>query len=232
MEYQGGYMDNLDLKKFNQACDEFASGKYILANVKIKAILSTISDSAKFTELVTECLQDFDFKLAFQNSITEQGLMLPTGDKCVVAYCFNLLYNLNNGRINFLDFLTKYFSKEDVKGEEFNDFVSNILTPFKNSVNALYQQMYLMTESEDYQNNLFHKLTNIAKCNLDIIDDFKLKEIQKDELSLLLNAMMLASDKNDRKTVYALMVGIEYFTKANKGVKNLYLQLKDCFLRN
>ena len=225
-------MDNLDLKKFNQACDEFANGKYILANVKIKAILSAISDSAKFTDLITECLQDFDFKLAFQDSITEQGLILPTGDKCVVGYCFNLLYNINNGSINFLDFLTTYFSKEDVKGEEFKDFVACIITPFKTAVNALYQEMYLMTDSEDYQNNLFHKLTNISKCNLDIIDDFKLKEIQKDELSLLLNAMMLASDKNDRKIVYALMVGIEYFAKANKGAKTLYLEFKDCFLRN
>lgn len=229
----GEFMDNLDLKQFNQACDEFASGKYILANIKIKAIINCVSQSPKLTDLITACLQDFDFNLAFQDSITEQGLQIPQGEKCITAYCFNILYNIDRGSINFLDFLSKYFSGEEItSGEEFKLFVDVIVAPFKTSVNKLYEDMYLMTESEDYQNNTFHKIENVAKCNLDIVDTLKLKEIAKDELSLLLNAFVTASDKNDLKTIYALMVGLEYFAKANKGARAIYLQLKDCFLRN
>lgn len=226
-------MDNLDLKQFNQACEKFASGKYILANIKVKAIINCVSSNAKLTDLVTACLQDFDFNLAFQDSLTEQGVVLPQGDKCVVAYCFNILYNIDNGSLNFLDFLGKYFSGEEItSGEQFRLFINNIILPFKSSVNKLYEDMYLMTESEDYQNNVFHKIENVAKCNLGVVDTLKLKEIPKDELSLLLNAFVTASDKNDLKTIYALMVGLEYFAKLNKGAKDIYLQLKDCFLRN
>lgn len=226
-------MDNLDLKQFNQACDEFSSGKFILASLKIKAIINCVSNNSKLTDLISSCLTDFDFKLAFQDSITEQGIVLPEGDRCAVAYCFNVLYNIDNGNLNFLDFLGKYFSGEDVtSGEEFRLFVERVILPFKQAVNALYENTYLMTESEDYQNNVFHKIENISKGNLDMIDALKLKEIPKDELSLILNALIVASDKNDLKSVYALMVGLEYFTKANKGARNIYSELKDCFLRN
>lgn len=226
-------MDNLDLKQFNQACDEFISGKYILANLKIKSIINCVSENPKLTDLIADCLKDFDFRLAFQTSITEQGLQLPQGEKCITAYCFNVLYNIDNGSVNFLDFLSKYFSGEDItSGEEFRLFVDSIIIPFKTSVNVLYEDMYLMTESEDYQNNVFHKIENVAKCNLDIVDTLKLKEIAKDELDLLLNAFITASDKNDLKTIYALMVGLEYFAKLNKGARSIYLQLKDCFLQN
>ena len=99
-------------------------------------------------------------------------------------------------------------------------------------MNEEYSKTYEMTATEDYQNNLYHKLSNVAKVNLENIDEVKLKDIEKEELGLLLNAMMDASDKNDRKLVYTLMVGIEYFVKYNKRVKHIYLQLKDCFTQN
>ena len=59
-----------------------------------------------------------------------------------------------------------------------------------------------------------------------------MKDIEKEELELLLNAMIEASAKNDKKLVYTLMVGLEYFVKANKRARQIYLQLKDCFTQN
>ena len=86
-----------------------------------------------------------------------------------------------------------------------------------------------MTSTEDYQNNLFHKLSRVAEANINVLDEIKLKEIEREELHYLLNAIVEASDKNDKKMIYALMVGMDYFVKANKRAKDIYLQLKDCF---
>lgn len=233
MVKKGDNMNNLDLKQFNLACDDFIAGKYILANIKVKALIKSINQSEKLTDLIYNCLEGFDFNLAMRESITPKGLILPQGEKDIVAYCFNILFNLDQGSITFLDFLNKYFvSSKTTGGEEFNLFTSTIIEPFKNALNKQYQQMYEMTSSEDYQNNLFHKLARVAEVNLNNIDNLKLKEIEKEELQLLLMAMIDASNKNDRKLIYALMVGLDYFVKSNKRAKDIYLQLKDCFIKN
>lgn len=226
-------MNNLDIKQFNQACDEFITGKYILANIKVKALINSINQSEKLTDLVSRCLDGFDFALAMRESITPKGLVLPQQDKSMVAYCFNVLFNLDQGSITFLEFLNKYFtSNKTTGGEEFNLFASTIIEPFKRAVNNQYQQMYEMTSTEDYKNNLFHKLARVAEVNLNTINSIKLKDIEKEELQLLLSSMIEASNKNDRKLIYALMVGLDYFVKNNKRARNIYLQLKDCFTIN
>ncbi len=226
-------MDNLDLKQFNSACDDFIAGKYILANIKVKALLNTIHSSEKLTNMVSTCLDNFDFNTAFKESVITKGLQLPLEDKNVIAYCFNVLYNLEVGTVTFLDFLNKYFaSAETSGGEEFNKFAITIIEPFKQAINREYTRVYDMTSSEDCQNNLYHKLASVAKANIEEIDDIKLKDIEKEELSLLLNAMIDASSKNDKKLIYAIMVGLEYFVKYNKRARHIYLQLKDCFEQN
>lgn len=225
-------MDNLDLKQFNLACEDFIAGKYILANVKVKALMKSINESEKLTDLVSSCLDGFDFTIAFRESIVVGGLQLPKDNKSIVAYCFNVLYNLDEGTITFLDFLNKYFvSSKTSGGEEFKLFTSTIIEPFKMAINNEYKNLYEMTSSDDYQNNLYHKLANVAEVNLNNLEDIKLKEIEKEELQLLLFSIKQASEKNNRKLIYALMVGMDYFVKYNKRAKDIYLQLKDCFTK-
>lgn len=226
-------MDNLDIKQFNTACDDFVSGKYILANIKVKAIINTINTSEKLTSLVSNCLNGFDFGASFRESVTSAGLVLPHDEKQVIAYCFNVLYNLNEGTVTFLDFLTKYFATSKTSGgDEFKMFAASIIEPFKKAVNKEYETVYQMTPTEDYKNNLFHKLSRVAEANILEIDDIRLKDIEKEELEYLLNAMIKACDNNDKQLIYAIMVGLDYFVKSNKRAKQVYLQLKDCFSIN
>jgi len=227
-------MNNLDLKQFNSACDELVAGKYILANVKIKALINSINNSEKLTDMISNCLDNFDFNATFRESVLpNKGLKLPEEDKDIIAYCFNVLYNLDVETITFLDFLNKYFlSSQTSGGEEFKMFSNTIITPFKQAVNNEYSRMYDMTSTEDYQNNLYHKLMNVANININLLDEINLKDIEREEMELLLNAIITASSKNDKKLIYAIMVGIEYFVKYNKRAKHIYLQLKDCFAQN
>lgn len=223
-------MDNLDLIKFNQSCDDFMAGKYILANIKVKALINSINESAKLTDMISSMLDGFDFNMGFRSSITSSGLILPDNDKDVIAYCFNVLYNLDVGTITFLDFLTKYFGSAELSGgEEFKLFANKIVMPFKQAVNRQYASIYDMTETDDYQNNVYHKLKNVAELNLGVLDDLRIKDIEREELKLLLEAMVESSDKNNKKMVYATMVGLDYFVKSCKRAKDVYLQLKDCF---
>ncbi len=226
-------MDNLDLKQFNSACEDFIAGKYILANIKVKALISVITNSEPLKSLVSTSLDGFDFAKVFKDSITSEGLSLPHGDKNIIAYCFNILYNLNEGTITFLDFLSKYFSSAKLSGgEEFKVFANTIIEPFKLAINNEYKLTYEISASDDYKNNLYHKLASVAEANIANIENVKLKEIEKEELQYLLTAIIEASERNDKKLIYAIMVGLEYFVKYNKRAKDIYLQLKDCFTQN
>lgn len=226
-------MDNLDLKQFNLACEDFISGKYILANIKVKALINAVHSSEKLTDLISNSLENFEFNIEFRNSVTSNGLKLPVDDKSIIAYCFNILYNIDVGTITFLDFLNKYFVSSKMSGgEEFKLFANTIIEPFKKAVNNEYINTYEMTSSIDYQNNIYHKLMNVAQININNIDEFRLKDIEREELQYLLNGIIDASEKNDKKLVYALMVGMEYFVKYNKRAREVFLQLKDCFTIN
>lgn len=224
---------NLDLTQFNKACEEFINGKYILANIKIKALINEINNSSQLTDLVSGCLDGFDFATTWRESVTSQGLILPNDDKSIVGYCFNVLYNLDQGTITLLDLLNKYFSSSKLSGgEEFKLFANTIVEPFKTAINKLYNSTYVNTETHEYQSNVYHKLIGVADVNLNSIDEIKLKDIEREELQLLLNAIKDASEKSNQKLVYAIMVGIDYFTKHNKRARSIYLQLQDCFTRN
>ena len=65
-------MDNLDLKKFNDACEEFLLGKYILANLKIKGLLNTINNSNQLSDILEVALDKIDFNIAFSQKIIEK----------------------------------------------------------------------------------------------------------------------------------------------------------------
>lgn len=226
-------MQNNDLKQFNNACNDFLSGKYILANIKLKAILQSINENEKLTDIVSDCIDSFNFDDKFRESIISGRIILPATDKDIIAYCFNILYNLDIGTVGLMDFINKYFTSDELSGgEEFKLFTNTIIKPFNEAINRLYTQTYLLSDSIDYQSNIYHKLMNISKVNIDNIEKFKLKEIESEELTLLLTALSDACEKSNKKLVYALMVGIEYFVKINKKAKEVYLQLKDCFARN
>ena len=46
---------------------------------------------------------------------------------------------------------------------------------------------------------------------------------------MLLNSLYLASEKNDKKLVFSLMIGLDYFTKANKRAREFYYMIEECF---
>ena len=224
--------DIQDLILFNTACDEFISGKYILADLKIASILNIVAGDEKIKNIISNSLENFNFSSCFAtyvfNDEEVSTLTLPNDDKGVIACVYTLLYKFKNKDIKFYDFIKQY-STDDTPNSSFTNFANKIIIPFKNALNTAYSKSHILVETNDYQSNIFNKLNSTIKVFLNNTDDLKLKLNQKEEFTMLLNALYNASSKNDKKLVYTLMIGLDYFTQCNKKVRNVYLSLEECF---
>ena len=223
-----------ELIDFNNACDEFIAGKYILVDIKIGSILSIIKDDEKLKSIIADSLVNFDFNTKLKELIisTENGyrLAMPTDDDEIIAFVYCLLTNFKNNDLDFYQFLTKLYNKEDeINNKDFNNFASTIMIPFKNAINTLYSRRHVLVNSNDYQDNYYNKIKTTIRLIVDNIDNFKLKLNEKEEFTMMLNSLYLASEKNDKKLVFSLMIGLDYFTKCNKRARNAYLSLEECF---
>lgn len=226
-----------DLINFNTACDEFVNGKYILADVKISSLLNIIAEDEKLRNIVASTLEDYDFKEKLINATKSEGngyvLILPTDEKEIIAFVYSLFYRFNNKTIDFYDFISQYYKSDDENpGKEFYNFANAIITPFKNAINSIYSKRHVIVESDDYQKNYYNKLITTVKLIVKNIDNYKLKMNEKEEFTMLLNSLYLASQKNDKKLVFSLMIGLDYFTRCNKRTRNAYLSLEECFTTN
>ena len=226
-----------DLINFNTACDEFVNGKYILADVKISSLLNIIAEDEKLRNIVASTLEDYDFKEKLINATKSEGngyvLILPTDEKEIIAFVYSLFYRFNNKTIDFYDFISQYYKSDDENpGKEFYNFANAIITPFKNAINSIYSKRHVIVESDDYQKNYYNKLITTVKLIVKNIDNYKLKMNEKEEFTMLLNSLYLASQKNDKKLVFSLMIGLDYFTRYNKRTRNAYLSLEECFTTN
>lgn len=223
-----------ELIPFNTACDEFILGKYILADIKIGSILKIISEDEKIKNIITSCIDEYDFNTAFSlaSKETENGftLTIPNNEKEIIAFVYNLLYRFDNKIYDFYDFISKYYKNEgESNGKEFYNFANAIIIPFKQAINDIYSKRHVIVDADDYQTNYYNKIKQCIRLIMKNLDIYKLKMNEKEEFTMLLNSLFIASEKNDKKLVYSLMIALDYFTKINKKSRPAYLSLEDCF---
>ena len=230
--------DIKDLIGFNKICDEFIAGKYILADIKISSVLKTIAEQEKIRNIVASCTDRYDFNSAYKKAVTEdkkggKTLILPTDDASLVAFIFGLLYRMDNKTIDLYNFLTDFFHEDNAEaGKEFINFTNDIIVPFKKAINNIYSSRHIVVDSNDYQTNYFNKIMSTIQLIIKNADSYRLKMNEKEEFTILLNSLNIACEKNDKKQVFALMIGIDYFTKVNKRSRPAYQALEDCFAEN
>ncbi len=223
-----------ELTEFNTACDEFVSGKYILADIKIASILKIIAKDEKIANIISSCLEGYDFETSFANSVieNEEGLsvVVPKDEKSIIAFAYSLLYRFGNKTVDIYTFVTKYFSNEDESvNHEFYNFASLVIVPFKMALNSIYSKRHIIVAGSDYQTNYYNKIKTSIHLIMDNINGYKLKMNEKDEFTMLLNSLYIAAEKNDKKLVYSLMVAIDYFSRYNRKTRSAYLMLQECF---
>lgn len=224
-----------DLNKFNLACDEIFNGKYILIDLKLNKLLSVILNSAPLTSIVNHCLKAYDFESNLSSLLSKHiatNLQLPENDNEIVAFCFNLIQKICKKEIDFHDFTSRFFASNEQNGEnEFNNFIDKIIKPFQNSVNNFYKTLLIENAKNELENSMFQKLIEQIHLIVNQVDSYHLNPLEKDEFLTLLNSLYLSCKNNDKKMVFAILIGVDYFTKCHKKTRSAYNILKETFDR-
>lgn len=135
---------NNELKKFFAACDEFANGRFILADIKVAKILRAIADCEDIYNLLEECMINFDFDREFakckvKGSMGEvAAFRLPSEMHKLIPLVFCLLVEIDSKKIDFNYFLKTQFPLANSQNEEYESFSNSIIIPFKNAIAELF----------------------------------------------------------------------------------------------
>ena len=140
---------NQELLNFLEANEEFINSKYILADIKIVNILKSIASSETILALFKSSIVDFDYEEAKKKYLVkdkyfsgEKGeFILPDSAREILALVFNILMDIDAKRLNFGEFINKYFYIDGSYSASFSAFGNAIIRPFMNTVKSLMQSV-------------------------------------------------------------------------------------------
>lgn len=139
--------EELDL--FLEKGQDLITSKYILADVKLANFLKVIALSDTLLALFQNCLTDFDYIKAQKkylvktpNVASDKGeFIMPPNSRELLAFVFTLFVDIDAKRINFGEFLNRYFFVDGSSFSSYNAFIESMVKPFVLAVKTLMESV-------------------------------------------------------------------------------------------
>lgn len=159
-----------ELDAFLLRANELIESKYILADIKIVNLLKSIAASDTIIALFKNCLTDFDYYKASKEYLVKSSVadgkgefITPASSKELLAFIFNVLMDIDSGKIKLADFIDVYFYEDGSMYAGYQAFIKAMIVPFRNSVKVLMESVIegklqdpveALTEEEEKKNRL------------------------------------------------------------------------------
>ena len=139
--------EELDL--FLEKADELIDSKYILADIKMAALLRAIASSDTLMALFKNCLTDFDFQAAKKKYLVKSQFLsqdkgefvLPPNSRELLAFVLCILVDIDAKNLDLSEFINKYFFEDGSFSSGYEVFVTAMIKPFRNSVKLLMESV-------------------------------------------------------------------------------------------
>ena len=140
---------NEELALFILKADELIDSKYIIADVKIVGLLKAIAASDTLVAIFKNCLTGFDYpsaqsKYLVKSKYLAEGkgeFVLPPSSRELLAFVFSVLADIDAKRIDFPQFINKYFYEDGSFSAGYSAFLNSMIKPFKNSVKMIMESV-------------------------------------------------------------------------------------------
>jgi hypothetical protein len=127
-------MNTESFEKFLSSCDDFITCKYLVAEYKLQKMLADLANCEEACQLIGDCLEQFNREREFaktfvQNSYGDFVCVMPEEEYKILALVFCTLIDIDNKKIDFTDFVKRFFGREE---NSFKAFISTLVIPFRN----------------------------------------------------------------------------------------------------
>ena len=216
-----GYCKLEDIASFTTACDNMIASKYILVDKRLGDVLKSIASTKQVFNLISECMVNFNFEKELQTATSKLGkFIVPEEPHKCIAFIFCLLNLLDDKKINFNQFLNKYYAGDEDGIGPYATFCRRIVLTFKNLIVSILvgvKETEKPTETEKKQ--LYNFSPELLDRLLFLVKDYKsfvhgMKIIRKskctrNDLLEQINALILAIDEKQVQYFRALVIGIK-----------------------
>lgn len=228
-----------DIEAFTTACDNMVSSKYILVDKRLGDVLKSIASTKQVFNLISECMVNFNFEKELAVATSKMGkFIIPEEPHKCIAFIFCLLNLLDDKKINFNQFLNKYFCNDEDGIGPYATFCNAVVVLFKNTiVTALVGTSNHQLENINTKKQLFDFSPELLDRLLFLVKDLKafvhgMKVIRKSkctrsELLEQINALILAIDEKQVAYFKALILGIKYSIGVERELARRLIEIED-----
>ena len=226
-----------DIEAFVAACDNMINSKYILVDKRLGDVLKSIAGTRPVFNLISECMVGFNFEREFNIAISERReFKVPEESHKTIAFVFCLLNLLDDKKLNFNQFLNKYFANDAENLGPYATFCNQVVKVFKNAIVALL--LGIKPEPmQEVKKPLYDFSPELADRLLFLIKDYRsfihgLKTIKKSkctraELLEQVNTLILAVEERQVVFMHALVIGIKFSIGKEKELVRRLVEIEE-----
>lgn len=168
-------MNRAEIDKFLEACDDLLNCKFLVAEYKIQRLLQQLASASDVCSLVGECLEQFNRDREFAKTFVQDGqgdfvCLMPSEEYKVIALVFCTLVDIENKKIDFVDFIKRFFGREE---NPFKAFLDTMIVPFK----KLIEEAFSYAENDKDEDH--HDVEDDEDEDDDKADDEVYENVQK-----------------------------------------------------
>lgn len=146
-------MEQEKLKEFFDACDDFISCKFLVAEYKLQRMLQILSQNEEICGLIGECLEQFNRDREFSKAFIQDGqgnliCDMPTDEYKIIAFVFCTLVDMDNKKIDLVDFVKRFYGREE---NPFQAFIRQMVVPFRNLLAEAFGYKKLALDDEEQE---------------------------------------------------------------------------------
>ena len=196
-------MNRAEIDKFLEACDDLLNCKFLVAEYKIQRLLQQLASASDVCSLVGECLEQFNRDREFAKTFVQDGqgdfvCLMPSEEYKVIALVFCTLVDIENKKIDFVDFIKRFFGREE---NPFKAFLDTMIVPFK----KLIEEAFSYAENdkdEDHHDDEDDEDEDDDKADEEVYEDVQKIAVQ------ILSGLQFSRQDNDTQNAITICKAI------------------------
>lgn len=193
-------MNRAEIDKFLEACDDLLNCKFLVAEYKIQRLLQQLASASDVCSLVGECLEQFNRDREFAKTFVQDGqgdfvCLMPSEEYKVIALVFCTLVDIENKKIDFVDFIKRFFGREE---NPFKAFLDTMIVPFK----KLIEEAFSYAENDKDEDHLDDEDDeDEGDDDDDHVDDEVYENVQKIAVQILSELQFSRQDNDTQNAI-------------------------------